>query len=195
MTLETCNVEQAPNSHSVLYNERIQIVMPNETTTCQRHPKVETSLRCSKCETLICPKCAVTTPVGMRCPDCAKLNKSQLFQPSVLEAIKVGLVALAAGMLGSWVFMYGLGFYTLFLSFAYGYAVGEAILRVANRKRGRKIEVIAGLAIVAGALGARIVTWGTGQCFGNLVLLMPSPLFLAAVAISVLSAISRIRYL
>ena len=107
----------------------------------------------------------------------------------------MGLVALAAGMLGSWVFMYGLGFYTLFLSFAYGYAVGEAVLRVANRKRGRKVEIIAGLAIVVGAFGAQVVTGGTGHGFQNLMVLLPSPIFLAAVAISVVSAISRIRYL
>lgn len=42
------------------------------TVPCARHSKVQTALRCSRCETPICPKCMVQTPVGLRCPDCAK---------------------------------------------------------------------------------------------------------------------------
>jgi membrane associated rhomboid family serine protease len=39
--------------------------------TCYRHPNRETGVRCSNCERPICPDCMTTTPVGMRCPECA----------------------------------------------------------------------------------------------------------------------------
>jgi membrane associated rhomboid family serine protease len=39
---------------------------------CYRHPNRETGVRCSNCERPICPDCMTTTPVGMRCPECAR---------------------------------------------------------------------------------------------------------------------------
>lgn len=40
--------------------------------TCYRHPSRETGVSCSSCGRPICPDCMTTTPVGMRCPECAK---------------------------------------------------------------------------------------------------------------------------
>ena len=40
--------------------------------TCYRHPTRETGVSCSNCGRPICPDCMTTTPVGMRCPECAK---------------------------------------------------------------------------------------------------------------------------
>jgi membrane associated rhomboid family serine protease len=40
--------------------------------TCYRHPNRETGVSCSNCGNPICPDCMTATPVGMRCPDCAK---------------------------------------------------------------------------------------------------------------------------
>jgi membrane associated rhomboid family serine protease len=40
--------------------------------TCYRHPRVETGVSCSNCGKYICPDCMTPTPVGMRCPDCAR---------------------------------------------------------------------------------------------------------------------------
>ena len=40
--------------------------------TCYRHPNRETGVSCSNCGNPICTDCMTTTPVGMRCPDCAK---------------------------------------------------------------------------------------------------------------------------
>ena len=39
---------------------------------CYRHPNRETGVRCSNCGRPICPDCMTTTPVGMRCPECAR---------------------------------------------------------------------------------------------------------------------------
>src|SRR5262245_37150906 len=40
--------------------------------TCYRHPNRETGVSCSNCGNPICPDCITATPVGMRCPDCAR---------------------------------------------------------------------------------------------------------------------------
>ena len=39
--------------------------------TCYRHPGRETGVSCSNCGRPICPECMTSTPVGMRCPECA----------------------------------------------------------------------------------------------------------------------------
>ena len=40
--------------------------------TCYRHPDRETGVHCSNCGRPICPDCMTSTPVGMRCPECAR---------------------------------------------------------------------------------------------------------------------------
>src|SRR5437763_937120 len=42
------------------------------TQTCYRHPDRETAVSCSNCGRPICPDCMTPTPVGMRCPECAR---------------------------------------------------------------------------------------------------------------------------
>jgi membrane associated rhomboid family serine protease len=39
---------------------------------CYRHPRRETAVACSSCGRSICPDCMTPTPVGMRCPECAR---------------------------------------------------------------------------------------------------------------------------
>ena len=41
-------------------------------TACSQHPSVQTRLRCSSCETPICPACAREAAVGYKCPPCAR---------------------------------------------------------------------------------------------------------------------------
>jgi membrane associated rhomboid family serine protease len=39
---------------------------------CYRHADRETNVACSNCGRPICPDCMTVTPVGMRCPECAR---------------------------------------------------------------------------------------------------------------------------
>jgi len=39
---------------------------------CARHKKEATRVRCSRCDTPICPRCMVPAPVGILCRDCAR---------------------------------------------------------------------------------------------------------------------------
>jgi membrane associated rhomboid family serine protease len=45
---------------------------------CYRHPNRETGVRCSNCERPICPDCMTSTPVGMRCPECARRGATRV---------------------------------------------------------------------------------------------------------------------
>jgi membrane associated rhomboid family serine protease len=71
--------------------------------TCYRHPSRETGVSCSNCGRPICPDCMTTTPVGMRCPECAgertkvKTIRSVSSRPELTFAlIAINIVAFLA---------------------------------------------------------------------------------------------------
>lgn len=49
--------------------------------TCYRHPDRETRVSCSSCGRPICPDCMTPTPVGMRCPECARQKTKVVRNP------------------------------------------------------------------------------------------------------------------
>jgi membrane associated rhomboid family serine protease len=80
--------------------------------TCYRHPNRETGVRCSNCERPICPDCMTSTPVGMRCPECARQSTKVRTMRSVTDEptltyvligvnVVVGLAAILGGNIGS----------------------------------------------------------------------------------------------
>jgi hypothetical protein len=132
---------------------------------CKRHPKVETGLSCGKCGDPICPRCMVQTPVGIRCPSCARLSRVPTYQVSkayYLRAIGAGLgIAVVCGLV--WGFLQTVipYFYlNLLIAAGAGYAIGEIIGLSVNRKAGTGLAVIGSLAVVlAYAIGA-FTFWG-----------------------------------
>jgi len=116
---------------------------------CARHPDIETDLRCGKCEQPICPKCAVQTPVGARCPKCAALKKLPVYEISTIfyiRAIAAGL-ATAAALGAIWPFIPLGGFFLFFIALVIGYLIGEAISLAVNRKRGPGLQIVAGISV------------------------------------------------
>ena len=63
--------------------------------TCYRHPSRETGVACSNCGRPICPDCMTTTPVGMRCPECARQTTrvKRLRGVATLPRVTYGLIA------------------------------------------------------------------------------------------------------
>ncbi len=164
----------------------------NGTTRCAMHPDVETNLRCGKCGKPICPKCMVETPVGARCPDCARLYKLPTFRISgtyYLRAAGTALgMAIVTGLvwgLIEWIIPF---FYLgLILAGGVGYAIGEVVSLSVNRKRGRSLAVVGGIAVVISYL-VNIFTLG-GLPFGPLRIIID----LLAIGIGIYVAVNRLR--
>ncbi|MFC2002643.1 B-box zinc finger protein [Chloroflexota bacterium] len=161
---------------------------------CARHPKVETSLRCGKCGKPICPKCMVQTPVGARCPECARLYKLPTYRVSTsyyLKAIGSGLgMALACGLLWGFIGKWSPFYLNLLLAPGAGYAIGAVISRSVNRKRGTGLAVVAGIAVVMSYLVSLSLFGGFPFILFNILFLL---IDLAALALGIFVAANFLR--
>jgi hypothetical protein len=121
---------------------------PDETLRCARHPGTETVLRCGRCNTPICPRCLVATPVGARCPTCAQVKRfSLLVKPHELaRSIGLGLVAAAVGT----IIVSSIPFLGLLGLLLVGFLTGEAVSIGANRKRARELGPLAVACLLVG---------------------------------------------
>ena len=125
---------------------------PEEAVYCARHPNVETYLRCGKCDTPICPRCLVQTPVGARCRDCANVSRLPTFNVTP-EFFARGMTA--AGVSGAvvgvlWALLTGgagLGFFGIIIGLGVGWAVSESVSLATNRKRGLGLQICAVLGV------------------------------------------------
>jgi hypothetical protein len=121
---------------------------------CSYHPNVMTGLRCNRCGKPICPQCAVRTPVGMRCPDCAGVRGLPTYRTpagSLLKAAGAGLaVAVVTAVL--WRFLPNWQFYWCLLM---GFGSVEAIARFAGNKRGLDLQLLAIATITIGVILSR----------------------------------------
>ena len=123
---------------------------------CARHPDVETYLRCGKCGKPICAKCRVSTPVGFRCFDCAKVQVLPTYAISTdyyLKAVAAGLAA----AIGAGVLMGLLPAFEFWAALLMGIVVPEAVTGVANQKRGQGLQMIAMAAVAFGFVVSRVV--------------------------------------
>ena len=140
---------------------------------CTAHPNVETYLRCGRCDTPICPRCMIMTPVGARCRRCARLKKLPMFEVRPLDYLRGLAGGGGVGAVGAIVLAVipGLGLFGFILMLLLGYAVGEATTRAANRKRGTGLAVVAALAVPGGVVLGRallvlLMTGGSGVDLG-----------------------------
>lgn len=134
----------------------------NETTTiyCANHPKVETSLRCNRCEKPICAKCAVKMPTGYRCRECVK-NALKVFDTAEWYDYPFGFVAAAfLSMIASFLasLLGNIGFFGWFIIFAgaptAGVVIAEIVRFVIRRHRATSLFFTVAAGVVFGALPA-----------------------------------------
>ena len=137
----------------------------------------------------------VQTPVGARCPGCARLHKLPTFRVNtkyLLIAIGSGLgmaivYGLIWGVIGS---LLNFFYLNLLLAAGAGYAISEVISLSINRKRGLKLAVIAGFAVVISYLVSIFPPWGYSFTSLNIVRLV---LDLVALALGIFVASTRLR--
>ncbi|HEX8968393.1 MAG TPA: B-box zinc finger protein [Chloroflexota bacterium] len=144
------------------------------TLRCARHPNTETVLRCGRCDTPICARCMVMSPVGARCPSCAQVRRFSLMLkgPELGRAIAYGVGVGALGtILLTFIAFLGLN---LIGYAALGFGVGEAVSVGANRKRVQALAPIAVACLFVGYdLGIAVRLVMSGQPFGPGLLLAP----------------------
>ena len=122
-----------------------------EALFCANHPNRETALRCNRCEKLICPECAVSTPTGYRCKECVR-GQQKVFDTTEWydypAAVVIGAVLSYLGSL----LAARLGFWSLFLAPGAGVLIAEIVRAVLRRRRGLRLYRISTAAVVIGSL-------------------------------------------
>lgn len=162
----------------------------DETLFCARHPSVETLLRCGRCETPICPKCAVFTDVGARCPDCAprrKLPQFELGPVWIARGAGAALVSGAAvGVAWGLILPDFAGLFSIFLGIGIGYVIGESTSIATNRKVGPVLQSLA-------VIGAAVAYFAHNAIVGDII---PQNDFwgLLTAGVAAVSAVGRLRF-
>ena len=131
-----------------------------EAVECARHRRVQTTLRCGRCDTPICPQCLVHAAVGIRCPDCGRPQRLPSYSVSpgrlalaLTVAVATGVAGGAATAVAAVIFAYSaipFGFLVPVAAFAgVGLLVGELTSLASNRKQGAQMKIVALLGVVA----------------------------------------------
>lgn len=129
---------------------------PTGQVPCSYHPNVMTGLRCSRCGKPICPQCAVRTPVGLRCPDCAGVRGLPTYRTpatGLLKAAAAGL-AVAVGVAILWRFFPQWEFYLCLLL---GFGTVETMSRLTGNKRGVDLQLTAIGIVTVGFILSRLL--------------------------------------
>jgi hypothetical protein len=127
-----------------------QPLFTSDEVPCARHPKRTTRLRCSRCGTPICPLCAVRTPVGLRCPDCAGVRGLATYATPGTDLARGAAIALLIGLAYALLFAW-IPDWNFYLSLALGFGVAEVLAWAARNKRGADLQILA-IAVVIGAM-------------------------------------------
>ena len=118
---------------------------------CAQHPGQATTLRCNRCEKLICAKCALRTPVGYRCAECVRGQQSVFETVLGRDYVVVAVVTLfASGLAGA--LLVRMGWFVIFLAPMAGGVIAELIRRAVRRRRGRYLASTAVGAMVLAAM-------------------------------------------
>ena len=127
-----------------------------QTLTCYFHPKVETQLRCNRCDKPICIKCATHTPTGYRCPECIRSQQKTFVTTKWFDQVIAAGISGAIAALGS-LFTF-LGFYSLFVAFAVGSAAVWLVKKAISNRRSPTLKYVMSGAALIGGLVPPVIT-------------------------------------
>ena len=125
---------------------------------CATHPGTVTYLRCAQCNTPICPRCLVMTPVGAKCRHCARARLQPAFVTRPIDVLIATLATVIGGLfLGAMgsvltrLLPLG-GFLVILFPIAAGILISRLMRRVVPRKHGPWLKVAVGLGVVVSFL-------------------------------------------
>ena len=154
---------------------------------CKCRRQAITSLRCARCSVLICPDCAVITPAGMICKPCSNPNV-------MLHDVSIGIyakswvitfvVALVVGY-AHWFIFTQMAFFGYLIAWFAGIGIAEIAKKISDRRRGTKMEIMAGVCTFVGFL--------IPYCLSGEIIL--NPMMAIPILIATASAVIRIRYI
>jgi hypothetical protein len=118
---------------------------------CVNHPQIETSLRCSRCNKPVCPKCVVATPTGYKCKECIR-GQQKIFDTAQwsdypLTFFVAGILSFLGSLLASY-----LGFFVLLIAPLAGGVIAEIIRFISQKRRSRQLFQITAIATALGSL-------------------------------------------
>ena len=125
---------------------------------CVNHPKRVTRVSCAACGEPICTACMRETPVGMKCPSCARptLHAGALGRPKhYAMASTAGLSA--AVVIGALATLAHLGILGILLPVIAGVVVGRAVAWGAQGHRHRRFVAIAVAVTLVGLVAGSVL--------------------------------------
>ncbi len=125
---------------------------------CWRHRKVQTRLRCGRCEKPICPKCTVMGPTGARCRECASNRTQHIYQVSPLQFVLTFIASAVLSVIGV-AMLHAVGFFILFFAPIIGTGLSSVIKAITRGKRGPALASVASLGAALGALMPVTLQW------------------------------------
>ena len=147
---------------------------------CKNHSDRETALRCNRCNEPICSQCALQTPTGYRCPECVHGQQKTFDTAKSQDLLLAFGVATFLSYIGA-VISTRIGFFTIFLAPFAGNMIAEAVRRVTNKRRSKRLYQTAIAGIVLGALPsllAPLLFIFLGAGIGNLIAILWPGLYL-----------------
>lgn len=142
--------------------------------TCVNHPKVETRLRCARCNAPICASCARQTPTGYICPACQTGLRKRFENATAFDYLPALLVPSLGAFVGSLpVLLIGSFFWGILLIF-YAPFIGNLIARITLRAtRKHRSALLYRSAQIAFILGGSMLVLFYGGIF--LIAIVQSP--------------------
>jgi hypothetical protein len=127
-----------------------------EILYCANHPKIETNLRCNRCEKPICTRCAVLTPTGYRCKECVrdrlKVFDNAAWYHHLLALVTAGLLSAVASFVILFISGFFFGLLVLLAAPAAGALIARGVHFVVRRRRARLLFSLAAAGVALGAL-------------------------------------------
>ena len=124
--------------------------------TCVNHRDVETRLACSSCGDPICTRCMRQSPVGQKCPSCARLPRSARARGKPMHYVRAIGAGAAVAVVGGLVLrqlLGAVGFGAILLPSLLGFGVGRVVGWGASRQTQQPFPAIAiGLAVIGSVL-------------------------------------------